>query len=590
MAGWLRIALRSYAAAAGTGAAQLGTAGALSILTWSTVPTPEQWRRQLTWLLFIFATAVLVGIAGGRRSIRAVRLAIANRRSESTGRHRARDVARRVGMAAARVHGVVFASLGAFTSFVLVWLPARTTLPAADVRTLALASGIGVGIGAVAALLSLATPPVATTVATWVGAVWIFGLTSAGVTIATNGPSVTPRLGVLDAPHLIGAGEWWLGPGLMVVYAAFVTVAVAITARRLGARPFTIALSGLAGPGIVAAIYLTVGPGEGLLSAYVSALLAAVVGTAGALATVHVLRRRETARKPAEATPTGTSTSPTAAAQATTQPATAQTATTQAATTQTATTQTATTQTATTPAASQPATSSTAATSATTASSANPPPNPAWQYPAAAQYSANPYPTNQYPRYSPGAETAAGSPATSSTATTAAPTAATTTASTGATTASGAKSSVATSSEAKSSEAKSSEAKSSEATSSGRSKRRGRAERTRATKSTTVVRPEPLGPEPSPEETLPRTARPAQVVAVEPSRPSADAEPERPMSRRERRRAAKLAAARAEEAARLAKQMAEEEKSIDKREREHIDWVKHLTSVPVDPTLLTRQK
>jgi protein subunit release factor B len=62
------------------------------------------------------------------------------------------------------------------------------------------------------------------------------------------------------------------------------------------------------------------------------------------------------------------------------------------------------------------------------------------------------------------------------------------------------------------------------------------------------------------------------------------------MSRRERRRAAKLAAARAEEAARLAKQMAEEEKSIDKREREHIDWVKHLTSVPVDPTLLTRQK
>jgi len=62
------------------------------------------------------------------------------------------------------------------------------------------------------------------------------------------------------------------------------------------------------------------------------------------------------------------------------------------------------------------------------------------------------------------------------------------------------------------------------------------------------------------------------------------------MSRRARRRAAKLAAAQAEEAARLAKQMAEEEKSIGKREREHIDWVKHLTEVPVDPTLLTRQK
>jgi hypothetical protein len=576
VAGWLKIALRSYAAAAGAGAAQLGTAGALSILTWATVPTPEQWRRQLTWLLFIFATAVLVGIAGGRRSIRAVRLAIANRRSESTGRHRARDVARRVGMAATRVHAAVFASLGAFTSFVLVWLPARATLPAADVRTLALAAGIGVGIGAVAALLSLAAPPVATTVATWVGAVWIFGLTSAGVTIATNGPAVTPRLGVLDAPHLIGSGEWWLGPGLMVVYAAFVTVAVAITARRLGARPFTIALSGLAGPGIVAAIYLTVGPGEGLLSAYVSALLAAVVGTGGALATVHVLRRRETARKPApaptaEATPTATTT--------TSQTVTSQTATSQPATSQTATTQAG---------AAQAATSPTPATSASTsaASSANPPPNPAWQYPAATQYSANPYPTNQYPRWSPTGETAA-----SSTATVSAPAASpTATATTAAPTATATPSTTATSGPATTATSPAASTGTAAAASAGRSKRRGRAERQRASQATTVVRPEPLGPEPSPEETLPRTARPAQVVAVEPSRPSPDAEPERPMSRRERRRAAKLAAARAEEAARRAKQMAEEEKSIGKREREHIDWVKHLTSVPVDPTLLTRQK
>ncbi|MBX6751287.1 MAG: hypothetical protein IRY85_16755, partial [Micromonosporaceae bacterium] len=292
MAGWLKIALRSFAAAAGAGAAQLGTAGALSILSWSTVPTPEQWRRQLTWLLFIFAAAVLVGVAGGRRSVRAVRLAIATRRSGATGRHRARDVARRVGMAATRVHATAFASFGAFASFLLVWLPARTTLPAADVRTLAVAAGIGIAIGAVAALLALAAPPVATTVATWVGAVWIFGLTSAGVTIATNGPMASPRLGVLDAPHLIGAGEWWLGPGLMVVYAALVAMAVAVTARRLGARPVIIGLAGLAGPGIVAAIYLTVGPGEGLLSAYVSALLATVVGTAGALLTVDMLRRR----------------------------------------------------------------------------------------------------------------------------------------------------------------------------------------------------------------------------------------------------------------------------------------------------------
>ena len=552
MAGWLNIALRSFAAAAGAGAAQLGTAGALSILTWATVPTPEQWRRQLTWLLFVFATAVLVGVVGSRRAVRAVRLAIATRRTDTAGRHRARDAARRVGMAAARVHAVACSALGAYAAFVLVWLPARATLPAGDVRTLALAAGIGVVIGAVAALLAQAASPVATTVATWVGAMWIFGLTSAGVTIATHGPAVTPRLGVLDAPHLIGSGEWWLGPGLMVVYAAFVAVAVAVTARRLGARPFTIALSGLAGPGLVAAIYLTVGPGDGLLSAYLSALIATVVGTAGAVGTVHLLRRREAARTSAPAAAPDTPSSPSPAATPSGTPATS-------------------------PAGSTPATSPPAATPTAepTAPATAPPPNPAWQYPAAAQYSANPYPTNQYPQWS-GSPTEGSSAASPPAATTA--TATTTTPST----------TTATSSAATATPSTATATASAPATAS--TKRRGRAKRERAAEPATVVRPEPLGPDPSPPETLPRTARPAQVIAVEPSRPSPDAEPERPMSRRERRRAAKLAAARAEEAARLAKQMAEEEKSIGKREREHIDWVKHLTEVPVDPTLLTRQK
>jgi hypothetical protein len=80
------------------------------------------------------------------------------------------------------------------------------------------------------------------------------------------------------------------------------------------------------------------------------------------------------------------------------------------------------------------------------------------------------------------------------------------------------------------------------------------------------------------------------VLAVQATRPSSDAEPGAPTGRRARRRAAKLAAARAQEEARLAKQIALEEKAMGKREREHVDWVKHLTSIPDDPTLVSRKK
>ena len=81
VAGWIKLAIRSFAAAGLFAAAQLGAAQALSMFVWSTVPAPEVWRRQLMWLLFIFAAAVLGGVAGGRRSVRAIRIAIANRRA-----------------------------------------------------------------------------------------------------------------------------------------------------------------------------------------------------------------------------------------------------------------------------------------------------------------------------------------------------------------------------------------------------------------------------------------------------------------------------------------------------------------------------
>jgi hypothetical protein len=89
---------------------------------------------------------------------------------------------------------------------------------------------------------------------------------------------------------------------------------------------------------------------------------------------------------------------------------------------------------------------------------------------------------------------------------------------------------------------------------------------------------------------LPRTSRPAEVVAVEATRPSPAAEPGEIRGRRARRRAAKLARERAEWEAREAKLREEDARTMGKREREHVDWVERLVSLPDDPSLITRQK
>ncbi len=328
--GWVKLAGRSFVGAVLVGAAQLGAAQALAILVWSTVPTTDVWRRQLTWLVFIFAGAVLGGVVTGRRSVRTIRRAIANRRADAAAarhaglvvhqrgliaaqrravaaaRGKTVDTARGVAAGAARVCATVFAALGAATSFALVWLPARNAYDAADLRVLSVAAGLGVVVGTVLSLLCLTAAPVAANVGVSLAGVWLFGLASVGMTIATDEPSITPRLGVLDSPTMIGPDEWWLGPNLMVAVAAILGFAVAATARWIGAHRVAIALSGLAGPTVVAAAYLLVGPAGELMSSYVAALLAATVGLLSSAATAAANRgtaeQQTTGRTPAALT------------------------------------------------------------------------------------------------------------------------------------------------------------------------------------------------------------------------------------------------------------------------------------------------
>src|SRR5258705_2726167 len=109
VAGWVKLAVRSFVVAGLVGAAQLGAAQALALLVWSTVPTPDVWRRQLMWLLFIFAAAVLGGVAGGRRSVRGIRRAIANRRADAAAPRHPGLVAHQSGLGAARPRALAHA-------------------------------------------------------------------------------------------------------------------------------------------------------------------------------------------------------------------------------------------------------------------------------------------------------------------------------------------------------------------------------------------------------------------------------------------------------------------------------------------------
>jgi hypothetical protein len=125
--------------------------------------------------------------------------------------------------------------------------------------------------------------------------VWLLAIGSAlaGSTLggsAEETPRPAPKLGVADLPTLIPVDQWWSGPSLMIGMAIALGVLVALVARWGGGSRPAIALSGLAGPLLVAAAYLLAGPGSagsaGLassagashLDAYRMALIAVAAG------------------------------------------------------------------------------------------------------------------------------------------------------------------------------------------------------------------------------------------------------------------------------------------------------------------------
>jgi MFS family permease len=235
----------SAVVAAVAAAAQMGVADLLGIIQWDGGEAPARtsdWSVQLTWVGFSFTVAVLTGALAGRR---------------------ARQRLDRDNGIGARVTASVMAALGAGAAAALAWLPASDTTPPVRVDpslVVAITAGAGVVVGLVVALIALSVPPVAAGLRTAITWTWLVAIGSAVAGITTHKPYPPPRLAVLDAPSLMPAA-WWNGPRLMIAVAGLLGLVVALVARVYGAGRFGVALSGFAGPAVIASAYLIAGPG-----------------------------------------------------------------------------------------------------------------------------------------------------------------------------------------------------------------------------------------------------------------------------------------------------------------------------------------
>ena len=311
---WFKLIVKSAIGAGVIASAELGVAFALRIIDWSVTPVDStSLGRTAVWVVFIFATAVLGGVAVARHGVRLIRAAIAHRRALAAvaranvrgpvqvAKVRAIDAARGTAAVLTQVGAALAAGAGAGAAFCLVWIPLRAAgVPGQQIQVVALAAAAGLALGFVLAVLALYAAPIAAGAAATAAWVWAFGLASVWLATAPEAgrpwtEAQPPLLGVLDAPHLINPDEWWLGPNLMVALAAGIAVAVAATARWVGSRRAAVAVCGAAGPALVATSYVVVGPLPDLMPAYVASLLALTAGLVGSVATA-VLHRKSSVR------------------------------------------------------------------------------------------------------------------------------------------------------------------------------------------------------------------------------------------------------------------------------------------------------
>lgn len=309
--GWGTTVAIALGVAAATAAAALGLGYGLGIIVWTSATGAageNAWLSSLAWTTWIAATSTVFGalfadrLSGG--------IGTPNRSTmdgELAGRTRMSPIA----TGAWRLVLTVTAAIGALLTVPLVAVPART-VQRPETATPQLIAGefavVGVVVGMVIAILALSARAVAANVFATAG--WVWALAIAGV--ATGVATGNDRPAALLAVWRFGDSDTFsfAGAALMLSVALLLGILATWPALRRGDGMVGVAISGVAGPTLVAAAY---NPGAPRLagvamhdqfSAFLIAPWAFVAGLAGSVLVWAVVTTRR--QRAASATTTTT--------------------------------------------------------------------------------------------------------------------------------------------------------------------------------------------------------------------------------------------------------------------------------------------
>lgn len=296
--GWGGSVAAAIGIAAGAGAAQLGLGYGLGIIVW--LPAVDRageaaWVASLAWAAWIAATSTVAGAIGAHR--------LAGASPEET------PVLWRLSLSAA-------AGVGALITVALVAVPARAAERADDFSPQTIAAGyavFGVLIGLIVAAWATASRPVAANVIGTICWLWALAVVAVIGGVASGDGVGTAQLGVWQItgdPERFWFRDYLYWPGAaLALGAAFVIGALCARsaagdpARRVGA-----AVSGIAGPLLVAVAYFLAAPRlVGIrpeqVSAHLLAPYAVLAGLAGSVLVAALAQRAERPRPEPEPEP-----------------------------------------------------------------------------------------------------------------------------------------------------------------------------------------------------------------------------------------------------------------------------------------------
>jgi hypothetical protein len=263
--GWGGSVATAIGAAAAASAASLGLAYGMDVISWSAAVgdrASEAWDAGLAWAAWVAASSTIAGavIAGrlGAQPGGGDSPPGRNSPPDPPGRPALRDVLGWLVVAVA-------AALGAAATVVLVAVPARVVEVVGVANPQTVAAGyalLGVLVGLPFAVGALAARAIAANLLATAGWLWLLAIAAVtdGV-IAGRGWTRVP----LAFWDMSLSGPWFrnllLPDTAVAVGAALVIGALAaLPAARRGDRPVTVAVSGVAGPLLVALAYLLAQP------------------------------------------------------------------------------------------------------------------------------------------------------------------------------------------------------------------------------------------------------------------------------------------------------------------------------------------